>query len=189
MHALQSLVAAAALWASVSMADPDPLFRALRGKRTFSFMQSPVKRNSQWRGPMSMRRAYLKYGLAPPDTIGAAARMAELQPPPGQTSVGVRPVKGDVEYLITVGVGNHNLSLDLDTGSSDLYVFLSFFLFRFDTRTTHTHTHTLSLSLSLSLSPHCLAKENKKKDLTKSQQLLDGSSPPFSPQTSGAAVQ
>ncbi|KAF2673687.1 hypothetical protein BT63DRAFT_397558 [Microthyrium microscopicum] len=49
--------------------------------------------------------------------------MAESRPPPGQTSVGVRPVKGDVEYLITVKVGNHNLSLDLDTGSSDLWVF------------------------------------------------------------------
>lgn len=72
---------------------------------------------------MSIRRAYLKYGLEPPEHVETAARMVELAPP-GQTSVGVRPVKGDVEFLITVRVGNHNMSLDLDTGSSDLYVVL-----------------------------------------------------------------
>jgi hypothetical protein len=122
MFVLQSFVAIAAVLNTVLAApSPDPLYRALRGKKTFSFEQTPVRRGNVWTGAMSMRRAYLKYGLDTPDTVEAAIRMT-AQAPPGQTSVGVRPVKGDVEYLITVRVGNHNMSLDLDTGSSDLYV-------------------------------------------------------------------
>jgi aspergillopepsin I len=124
MHLFQSFVAIAAVLDAVLAApSPDPLLRAVRGRKTFTFEQKPVERGNVWRGPMSMRRAYLKYGLEPPGTIQTAARMVETRPP-GQTSVGVRPVKGDVEYLITVRVGNHNMSLDLDTGSSDLYVLL-----------------------------------------------------------------
>jgi hypothetical protein len=98
---------------------------------------------------MSMRRAYLKHGLAVPDSIERAAKHAEEQawkewgqaktnaqsspaddpvmngllgssPSSGKTSTPVVPVPGDVEFLITAQVGNHNLSLDLDTGSSDL---------------------------------------------------------------------
>jgi hypothetical protein len=125
MFVLQSFVAIAAVLDGVLAApSPDPLLRALRGRKTFSFEQTPVQRGNVWTGAMSMRRAYLKYGMDSPEGVKAVnsiSRMIE-QVPPGQTSVGVKPVPGDVEYLITVRVGNHNLSLDLDTGSSDLYV-------------------------------------------------------------------
>jgi aspergillopepsin I len=122
MLALQSLLTLAVLWGP-ALATPDPLVEAFRNKRTFSLQQVPVKRRSVWNGPMSMRRAYMKHGIDVPEHISRAAIEAEKMPPVGgKTSVPVRPVKGDVEYLITVGVGNHNLSLDLDTGSSDLYV-------------------------------------------------------------------
>ena len=119
MYAFQYLLTLAVLWVS-AFAEPNPLLSAVKGKRTFSFQQQPVPRTSPWRGPMSMQRAYLKYGMEVPDYISAAA---DSQPPSGRTSIGVRPVKGDVEYLITATVGNHTLSLNLDTGSSDLYVF------------------------------------------------------------------
>jgi hypothetical protein len=69
---------------------------------------------------MAMRSAYLKYGVPVPQHIDDAAEM--LANGTNQASVPVRPVKGDVEYLINVTVGNHVLSLDMDTGSSDLYV-------------------------------------------------------------------
>jgi hypothetical protein len=122
MLALQFLLTLAVLWGS-ALATPDPLVKAFRNKRTFTLHQTPVRRNRVWNGPMSMRRAYLKHGLAVPRGVLNAAETAEqLAPVGGKTSIPVRPVKGDVEYLITAQVGNHNLSLDLDTGSSDLYV-------------------------------------------------------------------
>lgn len=67
---------------------------------------------------MAMRSTYLKYGLKVPSQVHEAAEMMENGT--NQASVPVRPVKGDVEYLINVTVGNHVLSLDMDTGSSDL---------------------------------------------------------------------
>jgi aspergillopepsin I len=76
-----------------------------------------------------MRKTCLKYGLEVPDQLEAAVKHVEAavrnvdSAPPGQTTIPVRPVKGDIEFLIAVQVGNHNLSMDLDTGSSDLYVF------------------------------------------------------------------
>ena|ERR1700742_4296713 len=123
MLALQCLLTLAVLWGT-ALAAPDPLAGAFRNKRTFTLHQTPVKRTSVWNGPMSMRRAYMKHGLQVPKWVEKAAQQAETLPAAGgKTSIPVRPVKGDVEYLITATVGNHNLSLDLDTGSSDLYVY------------------------------------------------------------------
>jgi aspergillopepsin I len=119
MLALHFLLTLAVLWGTAFGA-PDPL-GAFRNKRTFTLHQTPVRRKSVWNGPMSMRRAYLKHGLQVPNWVEKAASEAEALPGGGgKTSIPVRPVKGDVEYLITAQVGNHNLSLDLDTGSSDL---------------------------------------------------------------------
>jgi hypothetical protein len=120
MLALHYLLTLAVLWES-ALGAPDPLAGAFRNKRTFTLHQTPVRRTSVWNGPMSMRRAYLKHGLQVPKWVDKAAEEAATLPAGGgKTSIPVRPVKGDVEYLITAQVGNHNLSLDLDTGSSDL---------------------------------------------------------------------
>jgi PIN domain nuclease of toxin-antitoxin system len=128
---IQSLVSLAVLCWSASAA-PEPLkqaVKAVNNKQTFSVQQVPVARTSRWNGPMSMRRVYMKYNLQVPKWVDRAAEAAEAETLPvfqpnagGKTSIPVRPVKGDVEYLIIAQVGNHNLSLDLDTGSSDLYV-------------------------------------------------------------------
>jgi hypothetical protein len=113
-------------------AAPSPLEQAFMNKKTFTLTQTPVKRTTRWNGPMSMRRAYMKHGLQVPKWVELAATTAEtadvFEMPEttqatmagGKGSTPVRPVKGDVEFLITASVGNHNLSLDLDTGSSDL---------------------------------------------------------------------
>lgn len=124
--AMQSFVTLAVLWGA-AVAVPEPLKQAFNNKQTFSVQQVPVARTSRWNGPMSMRRVYMKYNLQVPKWVDKAAEEAETIPAftpqvGGKTSIPVRPVKGDVEYLITAQVGNHNLSLDLDTGSSDLYV-------------------------------------------------------------------
>jgi hypothetical protein len=135
MLPFEYLLALTVLYVGAVLAVPEPLLHATRGKKTFSFHQTPVARTRPWKGPMSMRRAYLKHGLMVPDAIEKAARQAEQQgwaewnsvnradepaPAGGMTSTPVVPVPGDVEFLITAQVGNHNLSLDLDTGSSDL---------------------------------------------------------------------
>jgi hypothetical protein len=118
MLPLKSVIAFAVLWeAAVS----SPL-EQLASRKTFTLEQVAVTRQKPWMGPNSMRRAYLKYGVEVPGHVEEAIRNIEAEPP-GQTSVGVKPVKGEVEFLVPVQVGNHNLSLDLDTGSSDLYVF------------------------------------------------------------------
>jgi hypothetical protein len=116
MLPLKSLIAFAVLW-DYALSVP---LEELVQRRRFTLSQIPVKRATPWYGPNSMRRAYMKYGVGVPEFVNKAAE--SVGPPPGQTTVGVRPVKGDVEFLISVQVGNHNLSLDLDTGSSDLYV-------------------------------------------------------------------
>jgi aspergillopepsin I len=125
MLPLKSLIALAALWdAAVS----SPL-EQLASRKTFSLEQVAVTRQKPWSGPNSMRKTCLKYGLEVPDQLEAAVKHVEAavrnvdSAPPGQTTIPVRPVKGDIEFLIAVQVGNHNLSMDLDTGSSDLYVF------------------------------------------------------------------
>ncbi|QDS77639.1 hypothetical protein FKW77_002722 [Venturia effusa] len=86
----------------------------------FSLLQVAVPRKVAWSAARDIQRTYLKYGVPVPTHINAA-----LAPPngTGQSTVPVRPVKGDVEYLINVTVGNHVLALDMDTGSSDLWVF------------------------------------------------------------------
>jgi hypothetical protein len=125
MLLLKSLIAFAVLWeAAVST----PL-EQLASRKKFTLQQVAVTRQKPWMGPNSMRRAYLKYGVKVPGYVEEAVKNVEAGPP-GQTSIGVRPVKGDVEFLVAVQVGNHNLSLDLDTGSSDLYVFPELLIFR-----------------------------------------------------------
>jgi hypothetical protein len=91
---------------------------SLSSKKTFTLEQVAIPRKRSWGAPMAMRSTYLKYGVAVPQHIDDAAEM--LANGTNQASVPVRPVKGDVEYLINVTVGNHILSLDMDTGSSDL---------------------------------------------------------------------
>jgi hypothetical protein len=135
MLPFQYLAALTALYVGAALAVPEPLLHATKGRKTFTLYQQPVARTQPWKGPMSMRRAYLKHGLTVPDGIAKAAKTAEQQgwaewnsisraddpaPVGGKTSTPVVPVPGDVEFLITAQVGNHNLSLDLDTGSSDL---------------------------------------------------------------------
>ena len=67
-----------------------------------------------------MVRTYQKYGLKVPTNVRAVVEAVDN----GTTfSAPTRPVKGDVEYLINVTVGNHVLSLNVDTGSSDLWVY------------------------------------------------------------------
>jgi aspergillopepsin I len=117
-------IAALVVICSEAVALPDPRQQAFKGKKTFSLHQVSIARQVPWRGPISMRRAYLKYGLEVPDGVARAAAGFEQQPPitNGKTSVPVRPAPNDVEFLVPVDVGNHQLQLDLDTGSSDLYV-------------------------------------------------------------------
>jgi hypothetical protein len=91
---------------------------SLSAKKTFSLEQVAIPRRRAWGAPMAMRSTYMKYGVPVPQHIHDAAEM--LANGTNQASVPVRPVKGDVEYLINVTVGNHVLSLDMDTGSSDL---------------------------------------------------------------------
>lgn len=95
----------------------DPLEKlAKRGR--FSLEQVAVPRKQAWFAPRAMSRTYMKYGLPIPDHINEA--LDASQNGTGKSTVPVRPVKGDVEYLINVTVGNHVLALDMDTGSSDL---------------------------------------------------------------------
>src|ERR1700712_395288 len=71
----------------------------------FSLEQIAVPRKSAWSAPHAMQRTYMKYGLPIPYHINDA--LEALQNGTGQSTVPVRPVKGDVEYLINVTVGNH----------------------------------------------------------------------------------
>ncbi|KAE9977127.1 hypothetical protein BLS_001351 [Venturia inaequalis] len=87
----------------------------------FSLEQVAVPRKQAWFAPRAMQRTYLKYGLPIPNHLHEALNATSNGT--GQATVPVRPVKGDVEYLINVTVGNHVLALDMDTGSSDLWVF------------------------------------------------------------------
>jgi aspergillopepsin I len=116
MLPLSFLITVALLWGT-ALATPHPLDQlAKQGK--FSLKQIPIRRASPWHGANSIKQAYMKYGVKVPDYIETAVN--SNQSPPSQTSVGARPVKGDLEYLINAQVGSHNLSMDLDTGSSDL---------------------------------------------------------------------
>jgi aspergillopepsin I len=127
----------AAALAAACAASPD-LSAHFAGRRTFSLHEVAVNvaTRGPWHGATEVQRAYLKYGLAVPESVSesvsrAAARL-QLQRLPqqrpglsggnGKTSVPVRPAPNDVEFLVPVKVGNHELQLDLDTGSSDLYV-------------------------------------------------------------------
>jgi aspergillopepsin I len=91
---------------------------SLSAKKSFTLEEVAVPRRRFWGAPEKMRRTYLKYGLDIPYNVYDAAEAWANGT--NQASVPVRPVKGDVEYLINVTVGNHVLSLDMDTGSSDL---------------------------------------------------------------------
>ena len=114
-----SLLSFLALSAFVGLAVSEPIALAkLAGKKTFSLGQVAVTRSQPWSAPHSVARTYQKYGVPVPEYINEA--LEAMANGTGQASVPVRPVKGDVEYLINVTVGNHQLSLDMDTGSSDL---------------------------------------------------------------------
>lgn len=116
MSFLQTLVGFAVLWGHVLSIPMEQMF----SRKMFTLEQFERPRRYGWHAPSIVRRTYLKYGVAVPETVSKAYDQAIQQNPDGTTSIGVRPVKGDVEYLVTVQVGNHNLSLDLDSGSSDL---------------------------------------------------------------------
>jgi hypothetical protein len=102
-----------------------------RGK--FSIQQVGVNKTSKSIFH-EMRRTYWKYGWETPQHIEDGVervermlvaqqgmnRVAQVDAPQVTGSVVAQSVKGDLEYLITVQVGQHNLMLDLDTGSSDL---------------------------------------------------------------------
>ena len=100
-----------------AFSNPLDLGKKLAHKQQFSLEQVAVPRKQAWFAPDAHRRTYMKYGLPIPyhieDALAAFANGT-------QSTVPVRPVKGDVEYLINVTVGNHVLALDMDTGSSDL---------------------------------------------------------------------
>jgi len=85
----------------------------------FTLEQTAIPRKTHWTPAMSIRRTAEKYGVEVPAYINEAA-MRDESMPPGETTVAAKSSRNDIQYLITVGVGNHNLSLDLDTGSSDL---------------------------------------------------------------------
>lgn len=102
--------------------NPSVAWNQLAKNQKFSLEQVAVERKTPW--TRDLRRAYLKYGIQPPDYIEEAMRTYAAMES-NQTSVGAKPFYSDMEYLIDVKVGNLNLSLDLDTGSADLYVFIA----------------------------------------------------------------
>jgi hypothetical protein len=117
MLSLSPLLGFTLLWVAANC-NPTPVeaLDQLSGQKTFSLEQVEVGVKEPLSLAEEISRTYLKYGVDPPLYVEAAVRAGG----PGQTSVPVKSIGGDKEYLMSVQVGNHNLTLDLDTGSADL---------------------------------------------------------------------
>jgi aspergillopepsin I len=102
------LLAASAL-TGTSLAVPVP--QAITPKKGFTLAQSVPKPYQA--GPVALAKTYLKYNVAVPDTVAAAAAS-------GSGTVTATPEQYDSEYLCPVTIGGQTLNLDFDTGSSDL---------------------------------------------------------------------
>ncbi|KIW71976.1 hypothetical protein PV04_00201 [Phialophora macrospora] len=107
------LLAASALTGTV-LAKPIPIPQEVSPKKGFTLAQSVAKPYQA--GPVALQKTYLKFNMAVPDAVKAAA---------ADGSVTATPEQFDAEYLCPVTIGGQTLNLDFDTGSSDLWVFSS----------------------------------------------------------------
>lgn len=118
------LFSAIAALSGLAAAEPISMDKLAGQRNSFTLEQHAVPRRHIWTPPQRMARTYQKYGVPVPfhikDAMAAYANGSMEDTGPGESTVPVVPVKGDVEYLINVTVGNHQLALDMDTGSSDL---------------------------------------------------------------------
>jgi hypothetical protein len=122
MASLHSLLSFTLLW-TFATCSPTPvtILDQLASKQTFTLEEVAVQRQVPWSAQRELLKAYLKYGIEPPAEIQAAVRHFDNLVDTGpSTSVEATPMRGDIEYLLKVGIGNQTLNLDLDTGSADL---------------------------------------------------------------------
>ncbi|KAJ2900974.1 eukaryotic aspartyl protease [Zalerion maritima] len=130
---------AAALLAG-SIATASPLMEARQagngGDGSSGFAISQIANSKHVRnGPVSLAKAYRKYGVTFSDELSSAianqnlsaSRISRLLRARDSGEVVATPEEYDIEYLAPVEIGTpaQTLQLDFDTGSSDLWVFSS----------------------------------------------------------------
>lgn len=101
-----SLAASALIGTALSKPIPAPQVPTRKG---FTLSQSIEK--AYQAGPVLLQNTFLKYNVAVPTDVQAAA---------SNGSVTATPEQYDSEYLCPVTIGGQTLNLDFDTGSADL---------------------------------------------------------------------
>lgn len=101
-----SLAASALIGTALSKPIPVPQVETRKG---FTLSQSVEK--AYQAGPVLLANTFLKYNVAVPTDVQAAA---------SNGSVTATPEQYDAEYLCPVTIGGQTLNLDFDTGSADL---------------------------------------------------------------------
>ncbi|CAK7269586.1 hypothetical protein SEPCBS119000_003644 [Sporothrix epigloea] len=120
MAPLKSVLAVASIVGLVA-AVPAPIADVASGTRVQQVRKPGYVRN----GPLSLYKAYLKYGITIPDELKAYVSGLGNITKRTEGSVTASSILSDSEYTVPVSIGTpaQVLQLDLDTGSSDLWVF------------------------------------------------------------------
>ena len=79
--------------------------------------------NFERNGTAALQSAYLKYGVAVPETSGHTSGPHNLAARGGSGITTATPLDGDSEFLAPINVGGQTLMMDIDTGSADFWVF------------------------------------------------------------------